>query len=120
MDSTLLAKDFVFKALDKIDFYWHFFTIGLLAFAGWLASGKTKGTRPIKCLLLAGYVCFAGMNLYALDRTYVFAQMAISDLLQRPELASLPRIHEYARDKFAFRRQRIAAYCIHLLMAGVF
>jgi hypothetical protein len=120
MDPTLLAKDFVFKALDKIDFYWHFLTIGLLAFAGWLASGKTRGTRHIKCLLLGGYICFAAMNLYALDRTYVFAESAIQDLANRINVSELPRIHAYAKEKFAFGRQRVAAYCIHGLMLCVF
>lgn len=91
METKDIAALFV-TAMGKIEFYWHFYTVTLLALIGWLVStNKSLGLR-LKLLITVGYLAFAAMNITGLISSYSFAEALRKDLQCSVDAqAALPR-----------------------------
>ena len=80
MEARDIADLFV-TAIDKIEFYWNFYTVTLLALIGWLVTTKQALDRGLKLLLSVGYLIFVAMNLTGLWGSYTLAEALRLDLL---------------------------------------
>jgi len=80
MEINDIAKLFI-AAVDKVDFYWNFYTLTLLAMIGWLVSTDKPLTRPLKQLISFGYLLFVAMNIRGLLGAYTLAEAIRQDLL---------------------------------------
>jgi hypothetical protein len=114
-----ISKEFLLKTLDKIDSYWNFLVIGLVAFIGWLVTTDTTFTPLLRVTAIVGYICFAGMNLVALRSTYLAAEAASRDFSRSISGLALPGLIDLARSGFRLKRHRIAAYVIHALLGSL-
>ncbi|MGE3309226.1 MAG: hypothetical protein AB7O66_04585 [Limisphaerales bacterium] len=108
-----ISKEFLLKALDKIDSYWNFLVIGLVAFIGWLVTSDTNFTPLLRVTAIFGYICFAGMNLVALRSAYLAAETASQDLSRSISTLALPRLIDLANSGFRLKGHLIAVYVIH-------
>ena len=80
MDTKDIADLFI-AATGKVEFYWNFYTVTLLALIGWLVTTK-KILRPgLKSLITVGYLVFVLMNILGLWGSYTFAEALRQDLL---------------------------------------
>ena len=73
--------DLLIAATGRIDFYWNFYTITVLALIGWMVSTEKPLAVRLKILITVGYILFAIMTLGALKTSYYFADAIRQDLL---------------------------------------
>jgi cytochrome b len=110
--------DLFVTAIDKIEFYWNFYTVTLLALIGWLVTTKQALDRGLKLLLSVGYLIFVAMNLTGLWGSYTLAEALRLDLLAAT--ADQAQTIEHARNILAGRSmeaQRTLAFVIHGVLA---
>jgi hypothetical protein len=109
--------DLFIEATGKIEFYWNFYTVTVLALIGWLVS-TDKVLRPgLKSLITVGYLVFALMNVLGLWGSYTFAEALRQDLLIAAEAA--PDTLENARavlSQHSYDNQKILALFIHAVV----
>ena len=76
-------------AIGKVEFYWNFYVVTLLALIGWMLSTAGPATASVKWLITVGYLVFVCMNVLGLWNSYKFAEALRQDLLAiaPPELA---------------------------------
>lgn len=111
-----ISRDFFFKSLDKIDFYWHFLVLGIAIFIGWLMTTDAVFGIGMKLTAMIGYACFAGMNLVALLTAYRAAEAASKDLFVSVETLELPELKKLADADFLLGRHRLVVWIIHIAM----
>jgi hypothetical protein len=111
--------DLFIEATGKIEFYWNFYTVTVLALIGWLVS-TDKVLRPgLKSLITVGYLVFALMNVLGLWGSYTFAEALRQDLLIAAEAA--PDTLENARavlSQNSYDNQKILALFIHAVLGA--
>ena len=76
MEVRDIANLFI-DAVSKVEFYWQFYTVTLLALIGWLVSTKRVLAFRLKLLITVGYLVFAAMNIVGLwvDESWVVHQL---------------------------------------------
>ena len=80
MEIKEVADIFLFS-IERIEFYWNFYVVSILALGGWLASTSVSFTIQFKVLITAGYLALSGMNLVGLIGSYLTAEALRKDLL---------------------------------------
>ena len=111
------VADLLFAARGRIDFYWNFYVVVVIAVIGWLVSLKKTLTLPMKVLVSVAYLTAAGMNVMALYSSYTFAEALRTDLLRMAAatpLADTRRILE----QHSYLSQRMAALWIHFVIGS--
>ena len=110
------VADLFLAALGKIEFYWNFYVIMVLALTGWLVSAKRSFSIPVKGLLTVGYGLFAIMNVIGLWGSYTFAEALRLDLIAAAanQANVLENTIEVVAHK-SFTDQRSLAVVIHLV-----
>ena len=68
------VADLLFAARERVDFYWNFYVVVVIAVIGWLVSLKKTLTRSMKLLVSVAYVIAAVMNYVGLYGSYTFAE----------------------------------------------
>jgi hypothetical protein len=119
MDIKDIADLFI-AATGKIEFYWNFYTLTLLALIGWLVSTRKVLGPGLKSLITVGYLVFVLMNILGLWGSYTFAEALREDLLIAASAA--PDIlgnTQAVLSERSFASQRILALMIHTIL-GVF
>ena len=84
-DAVISVKDvagLLFAARERIDFYWNFYVVVVVAVVGWLVSLKKRLTVPMKVLVSVVYLIAATMNFVGLYSAYTFAEALRTDLLR--------------------------------------
>ena len=116
METKDIADLFI-EATSKIEFYWNFYTVTLLALIGWLVSTK-KVLRPrLKWLITIGYIVFVLMNVLGLWGAYTFAEALRQDLLVSASATQGTLMHAQAvLSKMSYANQRILALVIHAIL----
>ena len=117
MDTKDIA-DLFLAATGKIEFYWNFYTVTLIALIGWLVSRKQPFQPKLKLLITVGYQAFVLMNVLGLLGSYTFAEALRLDLLAAPQAVPDSLVH--ARDvlnKHSYDDQKILAMVIHAVLA---
>lgn len=103
----------------RVEFYWNFYVVMLLAMVGWMISTRKPITTHLKLLITAGYIIFVFMNLTGLWGAYAFAESLRLDLLSMAAKLS-PDDLKNARvilSEHSFLQQRMFALGIHLILA---
>ena len=65
------VADLFVTAIGKIEFYWNFYVVALIALLGWIVSAKKPMPRQVKVLIAVGYSAFAIMNMFGLWGSYL-------------------------------------------------
>jgi hypothetical protein len=76
------VADLLFAARERIDFYWNFHVVVVIAVIGWLVSFKRTLTLSMKVLVSVAYLVAAVMNFVGLYGSYTFAEALRTDLLR--------------------------------------
>lgn len=111
------VADLLFAARERIDFYWNFYVLVVIAVIGWLVSLKKPLTPSMKVLVSLVYGIAAVMNFLALYSAYTFAEALRLDLL--PMLAATALADtRFMLEHHAYLPQRLAAFWIHLAVGA--
>jgi len=118
MDTKEIADLFV-TATGKIEFYWNFYTVTLLALIGWLVSTKNALRPRLKILVTVGYLAFVLMNVIGLWGSYTFAEALRQDLLISVKTApdTLKNAQAVLFER-SFESQRMLALVIHAILGA--
>lgn len=105
--------DLLFAARGRIDFYWNFYVIIVIAVIGWLVSLKRALTPSMRALVSVAYFVAAAMNLLGLYSAYTFAEALRLDLLRLVGSTSLAETRTLL-EQHSYLPQRLVAIGIHL------
>lgn len=83
------VADLLIAARERIDFYWNFYVIVVVALIGWMITVKKTLTVPIKSVVTVAFLIAASMNLVGLYSSYTFAEALRTDLLRLTETSPL-------------------------------
>jgi hypothetical protein len=109
------VADLLFAARERIDFYWNFYVVVVVAVIGWLVSLKKTLTVAMKALVSVVYFIAAATNLVGLYSAYTFAEALRTDLLRMAATAPLPDTRLLLA-QHSYLPQRLAAFWIHLVV----
>jgi hypothetical protein len=111
------VADLLFAARERIDFYWNFYVVVVIAVIGWLVSLKKTLTLPMKVLVSVAYLIAAVMNLLGLYSSYTFAEALRTDLLRMAATSPLSDTR-LLLEQHSYLQQRLAAFWIHLVVGA--
>ena len=74
--------DLLFAARERIDFYWNFYVLVVIAVIGWFITKRGTLTVSVKFLVTAVFLIAASMNLLGLYGAYAMAEALRIDLLR--------------------------------------
>lgn len=106
--------DLFLEGTGKIEFYWNFYTVTLLALFGWFVTSSPSMNVRLKCLLTVAYLGFAAMNLLGLWGSYAFTEAIRHDLLSMP-IPEMPHTRAALLAK-SYESQRNWGLAVHLLV----
>jgi len=109
--------DLLFAARERIDFYWNFYVVVVIAVIGWLVSFKKTLTLSMKLLVSVAYLIAAVMNFLGLYSSYTFAEALRSDLLRMAATTPLTGTTLFL-EQHSYLPQRLAAFWIHLAVGA--
>lgn len=118
MDTKDIAELFV-TATGKIEFYWNFYTVTVLALIGWLVSTEKALAPRVKVLITVGYLAFVFMNVVGLYGSYTFAEALREDLLL--SVKATPDVLKNAQEVLShrsFKGQKQLVLAIHVLVGA--
>ena len=110
------VADLLFAARGRIDFYWNFHVVVVIAVIGWLVTQKQRLTAPIKLLVSVLYLIAAAANLAGLYGSYSFAEALRNDLLRMTAASPLNETRLLLEQQ-SYLAHRLAAFWIHLALA---
>ena len=111
------VADLLFAARERIDFYWNFYVVVVVAVIGWLVSLKKTLTPSMKVLVTLVYLIAAGTNLMGLYSSYTFAEALRIDLLRMAADTPLTGTRVIL-EQHSYLPQRLAAFWIHLVVGA--
>ena len=111
------VADLLFAARERIDFYWNFHVVVIIAVIGWLLSFKRTLTLSMKLLVSIAYVIAAVMNYLGLYSSYTFAEALRTDLLRMAATTPLSDTTHFL-GQLSFLPQRLTALLIHLVVGA--
>jgi hypothetical protein len=76
------VADLLFAGRERIDFYWNFYVIVVIAVIGWMVTIKKTLTTPIKVLVSVAFLIATATNLVGLYSAYTLAEALRTDLLR--------------------------------------
>ena len=76
------VADLLFAARERIDFYWNFYVILVIAVIGWMVTVKKTLTVSIKLLVSVAFIIATATNLVGLYTSYTIAEALRTDLLR--------------------------------------
>lgn len=110
--------DLLFATRARIDFYWNFYVVVVIAVIGWLVSVKKTLTLSMKVLVSTAYLIAAIMNYMGLYSAYAFAEALRTDLLRMVATASLLADTRLLLEQHSYLTQRLTAFWIHLIVGA--
>lgn len=111
------VADLLFAARERIDFYWNFYVVVVIAVIGWLVTLRRSLTFSLKLLVSIVFGIAAGMNLLGLYGAYTFAEALRTDLLRLAAATPLTDT-KFLLEHHSYLNQRIVACGIHLLVGA--
>lgn len=109
--------DLLIAARGRVDFYWNFYAVMVIAIIGWLMSPKRHLTVPMKVAVTVVYIVAGAMNLLGLLSSYALAEALRTDLLR----AAVGTPLEDTRTLLAhhsYPLHRAAAFSIHVVIGA--
>lgn len=110
------VADLLFAARERIDFYWNFHVVVVIAVIGWLVTVKRALSLPNKVLVSVVYLIAATTNLFGLSSSYELAEALRTDLLRIAAATPLADTRELLQ-QHSYLAHRTAALWIHLVIA---
>ena len=107
------AVDLLFAARERIDFYWNFYVVVVIAVVGWIVTRKNALTPSAKVLVTVAYVVAAATNLAGLYASYSFAEALRTDLLRMTVGSPLADTRAILQ-QHSYLSQRIMALLVHV------
>ena len=107
------AIDLLFSARERIDFYWNFYVVVVVAVVGWIVTRKEPLTRPTRILVSVAYLIAAATNLVGLYGSYTFAEALRGDLLRMTQGSPLAQTR-HVLSQHSYATQRFWAFVVHL------
>jgi hypothetical protein len=111
------VADLLFAARERIDFYWNFHVVVIIAVIGWLVSFKKTLTLSTKLLVSVAYVIAAVMNYLGLYSSYTFAEALRTDLLRMAATTALTDTTLFL-GQLSYLPQRLNALLIHVAVGA--
>jgi hypothetical protein len=111
------VADLLLAARERIDFYWNFHVVVVIAVIGWLVSLRRTLTVPLKALVSVAYVIAAATNLVGLHGAYTFAEALRTDLLRMAASVPLPDTR-LVLERHSYLAHRLMALWIHVGVGG--
>lgn len=111
------VADLLFALRARIDFYWNFYVVVVIAVIGWLMSVKLTLTLPKKVLISVAYLIAAVMNFVGLYSSYTFAEALRTDLLRMAATTPLTDTR-LILEQHSYLAQRLAAFWTHLVIGA--
>lgn len=112
--------DLFITATGKVEFYWNFYTVTLIALIGWLVSTKKVLAPYLKLLITTGYLIFVLMNLIGLWGSYTFAEALRLDLLSAAKtMPDKLKNTQAVLLQRSFESQKIFAIFIHAVLGAL-
>jgi hypothetical protein len=111
------VADLLFTARGRIDFYWNFYVVVVIAVIGWLVSLRKTLTPSLKTLVSVAYVIASAMNLLGLYSAYTFAEALRTDLLRMVPDTTLPDTRRIL-EQHSYLSQRLAACVTHIAVGA--
>lgn len=106
------AIDLLFAARERIDFYWNFYVVVVVAVVGWIVTRKEILSRPGKILVSVAYVVAAVTNLAGLYASYTLAESLRNDIL-RMTVGSPLTDTRILLAQHSYLSQRMIAFVVH-------
>jgi hypothetical protein len=107
------AIDLLFAARERIDFYWNFYVVVVIAVVGWIVTRKEALTRSTRILVTVAYAIAAATNIVGLYGAYAFAEALRGDLLRMTAGSPLTDTR-LALAQHSYTSQRFWAFAVHL------
>jgi hypothetical protein len=111
------VADLLFAARGRIDFYWNFYVVVVMAVIGWLVSLRKTLTLAMKALVSVAFLIASAMNLLGLYSSYTFAEALRTDLLRMAAAAPLTDTR-LLLEQHSYLSHRLAACWIHLAVGA--
>ena len=111
------AIDLLFAARERIDFYWNFYVVVVVAVVGWIVTRKERLSRSAKILVSVAYVVAAVTNLAGLYASYTLAEALRSDIL-RMTVASPLTDTRVILARHSYLSQRLGAFLVHIAVGA--
>lgn len=111
------AIDLLFAARERIDFYWNFYVVVVVAVVGWIVTRKEVLPRPAKVLVTVAYVVAASTNLAGLHASYGIAEALRTDVLRMATGAPLADTRAIL-EGHSYLAQRNAAILVHVVVGA--
>jgi hypothetical protein len=111
------AIDLLFAARERIDFYWNFYIVVVVAVIGWIVTRKEPLTRPTKILVTVAYLIASITNLVGLFGAYALAEALRTDILRMTAGSQLISTR-LVLDEHSYGSQRIWALAVHVAVGA--
>jgi hypothetical protein len=111
------VADLLFAARERIDFYWNFYVVVVIAVIGWIVSLKKTLSLSMKLLVTVAYAIAALMNLLGLYSSYTLAEALRLDLLRLTTSTNLTDTTQFLQ-QHSYLPQRLTAIVIHLVIGA--
>jgi hypothetical protein len=111
------VADLLFAARERIDFYWNFYVVVVIAVIGWIVSLKKTLSLSMKLLVTVAYAIAALMNLLGLYSSYTLAEALRLDLLRLTASTTLTDTTQFLQ-QHSYLPQRLTAILIHLAIGA--
>jgi hypothetical protein len=105
--------DLLFAARERIDFYWNFYVVVVVAVVGWIVTRKERLTRSTRVLVTVAYVIASATNLVGLYGSYTFAEALRQDLLRLTSGSPLTSTRAVLVEH-SYASQRFWAFVVHV------
>src|SRR5688500_2322115 len=111
------AIDLLFAARERIDFYWNFYVVVVVAVVGWIVTRKERLSRCGKVLVSVGYGSGRVTNLAGLYASYTLAEALRTDVL-RMSLGSPLTETRVILARHSYLSQRAGAFLVHAVVGA--
>jgi hypothetical protein len=111
------VADLLFEARTRIDFYWNFYVVVVIAVIGWIVTVKKALTLPIKLLVTTAFLIAAATNLVGLYSAYSVAEALRVDLL-RVGAASPLTDTRLLLEQHSYASHRAVAIGVHVVIGA--
>jgi len=112
MSSKDIADLFI-EATSRIEFYWHFYAVFVIALIGWLVTTSKPFTKQLKLLITFAYIAFVLMNMLGLHSTMMLTEALREDLVGRGDVETSMNLTHGILKGMSYDTQRYLMYLLH-------
>ena len=106
------AVDLLFASRERIDFYWNFYVVVVVAVIGWIVTRKEPLTTSTRILVSVAYIIAAVTNLLGLYASYTVSEALRTDVLRMTAGSPLTDTRIILA-QHSYLSQRIGALLVH-------